>query len=73
LGPPVSYIDIDQTVREGNHAPYDFLTMFSDDSITVWLFILLYLYHRCCGTIERPGSAVARTAGGVAVAGRQVS
>src|SRR5262245_37050879 len=31
-----------QTVHERNYAPYNFLTMFSDGFITVWLLILLY-------------------------------
>ena len=44
-----TYIHIDQTVHEGNYAPYNFLTMFSDGFITVWLLILLYLYHRWVG------------------------
>jgi hypothetical protein len=44
-----TYIHIDQTVYEGNYAPYNFLTIFSDGFITVWLLILLYLYHRWVG------------------------
>jgi hypothetical protein len=31
---------------EGNYAPYYFLTIFSDGFIAVWLFALLYAYHR---------------------------
>src|SRR5262249_1604394 len=46
-GPP--NIHIDQTMHEGNYAPYNFLTIFSDGFITVWLLILLYLYHRWVG------------------------
>ena len=41
-----TYIHIDQTVREGNYAPWNFLIMFSDGFIAVWLLVLLYLYHR---------------------------
>jgi hypothetical protein len=33
-------------LREGNYAPYNFLTIFSDGFIAVWLLLLLYLYHR---------------------------
>jgi hypothetical protein len=51
-----TYIHIDQTVHEGNYAPYNFLTMFSDGFITVWLLILLYLCHRWVG-FQGPGVA----------------
>ena len=44
-----TYIHIYHTVREGNYAPYNFLTIFSDGFVTVWLLILLYLYHRWVG------------------------
>jgi hypothetical protein len=44
-----TYIHIDQTVHEKNYAPYNFLTIFSDAFIMVWLLILLYLYHRRVG------------------------
>ena len=47
-----TYIHIVHTVREGNYAPYNFLTIFSDGFITVWLLILLYLYHRWVGFSE---------------------
>jgi hypothetical protein len=30
----------------GNYAPYNFLTIFADGFIAVWLLVLLYLYHR---------------------------
>jgi hypothetical protein len=39
-----TYGHIVQTLREGDYAPYNFLTMFSDGFITVWLLLLLYLY-----------------------------
>jgi hypothetical protein len=41
-----TYIHIHHTVREGNYAPYNFLTMFSDGFIVVWLLVLLYFYNR---------------------------
>jgi hypothetical protein len=41
-----TYLHVSQTVRDGNYAPYNFLTMFSDGFIAVWLLVLLYLYHR---------------------------
>ena len=44
-----TYIHIVHTVREGNYAPYNFLTMFSDGFIAAWLLVLLYLYHRWVG------------------------
>jgi hypothetical protein len=44
-----TYGHIDQTLREANYAPYNFLTIFSDGFIAVWLLVLLYLYYRCGG------------------------
>src|SRR5680860_1159797 len=44
-----------QTVTAGNYAPYNFLMIFSDGFIAVWLLVLLYLYHRC-GGFQRRGS-----------------
>src|SRR6476620_11609705 len=41
-----TYGHLYQTLREGNYAPYNFLTIFSDGFIAVWLLVLLYLYHR---------------------------
>jgi len=41
-----TYGHIVQTVREGDYAPYNFLTIFSDGFIAVWLLVLLYLYYR---------------------------
>jgi hypothetical protein len=44
-----TYGHVYQTLSEGNYAPYNFLTIFSDGFIAVWLLALLYLYHRCGG------------------------
>jgi hypothetical protein len=44
-----TYGHIYQTVREGNYAPYNFLTIFSDGFIALWLLGLLYLYYRSGG------------------------
>lgn len=41
-----TYGHVVQTLREGNYAPYNFLTIFSDGFIGVWLLALLYLYYR---------------------------
>jgi hypothetical protein len=41
-----TYGHIRDTVVAGNYAPYNFLTIFSDGFIAVWLLALLYLYHR---------------------------
>jgi len=38
-----------QTVTAGNYAPYNFLMIFSDGFIAIWLLVLLYLYHRYGG------------------------
>jgi hypothetical protein len=48
-----TYIDIVHTMHEGNYAPYNFLTMFSDGFIAVWPLILLHLYHRWVGFQNR--------------------
>ena len=44
-----TYGHLYQTLREGNYAPYNFLTIFSDGFIAVWLLVLLYLYYRAGG------------------------
>jgi hypothetical protein len=44
-----TYGHIYQTLRDGNYAPYNFLTIFSDGFIAVWLLGLLYLYYRSGG------------------------
>lgn len=41
-----TYGHIYQTLHEGNYAPYNFLTIFSDGFIAVWLLVLLYMYCR---------------------------
>jgi Family of unknown function (DUF6790) len=41
-----AYGHLYQTLSEGNYAPYNFLTIFSDGFIAVWLLVLLYLYYR---------------------------
>jgi hypothetical protein len=51
-----TYIHVDQMAHEGKYGPYNFLTMFSDGCITVWLLILLYLYLRWVG-FQEPGVA----------------
>ena len=49
-----TYGHIYQTLREGNCAPYNFLTIFSDGIIAIWLLGLLYLYYRS-GGFKREG------------------
>jgi len=44
-----TYEHIYQTLHEGNYAPYNFLTIFSDGFIAVWLLVLLYVYYRLGG------------------------
>jgi hypothetical protein len=44
-----TYGHVYQTLREGNYAPYNFLTIFSDGFIAIWLLGLLYLYYRAVG------------------------
>jgi hypothetical protein len=46
-----TYGHVQQTLVEGNYAPYNFLTIFSDGFIAVWLLLLLYLYHRWGGRL----------------------
>jgi hypothetical protein len=41
-----------QTVAAGNYAPYNFLMIFTDGFVALWLLILLYLHHRCGGLRE---------------------
>lgn len=45
---------IRQMVLEGNYAPYNFLTIFSDGFIAIWLLVLLYLYWRW-GELRKDG------------------
>lgn len=49
-----TYGHIHQVIDKGNYAPYNFLTVFSDGFVAIWLLVLLYLYHRCGGF--RPAS-----------------
>jgi hypothetical protein len=51
-----TYGHVYQTLREGNYAPYNFLTIFSDGFVGLWLLLLLYLYYRCDGFRAAPGS-----------------
>jgi Family of unknown function (DUF6790) len=44
-----TYGHVRDTVLAGNYAPYNFLTIFSDGFIAVWLLVLLYLYYRLGG------------------------
>ncbi|MGH6749332.1 MAG: DUF6790 family protein [Methyloceanibacter sp.] len=44
-----TYGHIRDTVLEGNYAPYNFLTIFSDGFIALWLLVLLWLYWRAGG------------------------
>jgi hypothetical protein len=48
-----TYGHIHQMVKHGNYAPYNFLTIFSDGFIGVWLLVLLFLYWRCGGFEQR--------------------
>jgi hypothetical protein len=41
-----TYGHIEQMLTEGNYAPYNFLTIFSDGFVAVWLLVLVYLYRR---------------------------
>ncbi len=38
-----------QTVTAGNYAPYNFLMIFTDGFVALWLLLLLYLHYRCGG------------------------
>ncbi len=44
-----TYGHIRETVLNADYAPYNFLTMFSDGFIAIWLLVLLYLYYRLGG------------------------
>lgn len=44
-----TYGHIRQTLLEGDYAPYNFLTIFSDGFIAIWLLVLLWLYWRAGG------------------------
>lgn len=44
-----AYGHIVDALRESNYASYNFLPIFTDSFIAIWLLILLYLYHRRVG------------------------
>lgn len=44
-----------QTVTADNYAPYNFLMIFADGFVAIWLLGLLYLHYRC-GGFQRRGS-----------------
>lgn len=44
-----SYGHFREMVIEGNYAPYNLFTAFTDGFIGVWLLVLLYLYYRLGG------------------------
>jgi len=44
-----TYGHIHQTLETGDYAPYNFLMIFSDGFIGIWLLVLLFLYWRCGG------------------------
>lgn len=41
-----TYGHVMQTIRAGDYAPYNFLTIFSDGFVAFWLLLLLYLWRR---------------------------
>ncbi|WP_367119248.1 DUF6790 family protein [Methylocystis sp.] len=41
-----TYGHVMQTLREGDFAPYNFFTIFSDGFIAFWLLLLIFLYSR---------------------------
>jgi hypothetical protein len=41
-----TYGHIREVVTAGNYAPYNFLTVFSDGFVALWLALLLYLHYR---------------------------
>lgn len=47
-----TYGHIHQVMKTGDFAPYNFLMIFSDGFIGIWLLVLLFLYWRC-GRFER--------------------
>ena len=48
---------IRQMLLAENYAPYNFLTIFSDGFIAIWLLVLLYLCYRW-GGFEKQGSSL---------------
>ncbi|MFL5260393.1 MAG: DUF6790 family protein [Hyphomicrobiales bacterium] len=47
-----TYGHIREALQQGNFAPYNFLTIFSDGFIAIWLLLLLVLHHRWAGELE---------------------
>jgi hypothetical protein len=43
-----AYGHLREVLVEGNYAPYNFFTTFSDGFVAVWLVVLVYLYWRWC-------------------------
>jgi hypothetical protein len=52
-----TYGHIHETLQKGNFAPYNFLTIFSDGFIAIWLLLLLFLHYRWAAD---SGEAIAR-------------
>ena len=48
-----AYLHLYHVVHEGDYAPYNFITMFSDALIGIWLLVLLFFYVRS-GGLETP-------------------
>ena len=48
-----TYGHIHQTVTAGNYAPYNFLMIFADGFVAVWLLLLLLYLHYRCGGFQR--------------------
>jgi|SRR5215831_11194905 len=44
--PGATYGHIREVIIAGNYAPYNFLTIFSDGFVAVWLLVLLILHYR---------------------------
>jgi len=45
-----TYGHIRDTILQANYAPYNFLTIFSDGFIGIWLLVLLYLHYTWGGS-----------------------
>jgi len=46
---------IRQTIVSDDYAPYNFMTIFSDGFVALWLLVLLYLHHRQGGFGKESG------------------
>lgn len=40
-----TYGHVREAMLQGNYAPYNFLTIFSDGFVAIWLLVLLYLHY----------------------------